>query len=223
MLLNYKEPISKEKQKIAGFTLLEVILATALITVILVAAYNMLFFGIFTYESVSESSLVSVEIQPVIAQIERDVRQARKPNDTQNSVVRIDGHELIVHTDITGDGKPEQIRYKIESGELKRSYRLPQGSQYPYSYSGNYSNEKVLIRNIINNDVFPMPYDPDPFNPAIHDKERKEKVTEPEHDYSPPDHRRKLNIRFVIDDSTVRGGNLEIQKFLMSRSRVEAD
>ncbi|AOY77047.1 PulJ/GspJ family protein [Clostridium formicaceticum] len=223
MLLNYKKPILKKSQTVSGFTLVEVILASALTVIVLTVVYNMLFFGMFTYEGVRESSLVSIEIQPVIAQVERDVRQARKPNDTQNSVVRINGHELIVHTDITGDGKPEQIRYKIESGELKRSYRIPQGSQYPYTYSGNYNNEKVLIRNIINSDVFPMPYDPDPFNPAIHDKERKEKVTEPEHEYSPPDHRRKLNIRLVIDDPTVRGGNIEIHKFLMSRSRVEAD
>ncbi|ABR49605.1 hypothetical protein Amet_3477 [Alkaliphilus metalliredigens QYMF] len=194
-------------RKKSGFTLIELILVIALLLIVLMAVYNILFLGLFAYEKISEDSLVAMEIQLVIAQIERDVRQARKPNDDQDPVVRINSQELIIYTDITQDGKPEQIRYLVDGGVFKRSYRSSSNAEYPYTYSGSYGNERRLIINISNNDIFSEP----------------EEVTIPEHTYSPPDYRRKLSLKIVIDSLDIRGGSLEIEKFLMSRSRVEAD
>lgn len=192
-----------------GFTLIELIIAVALLLVVLIPVYNIFFFGLFAYETISEDSLSAMEIQPAILYIERDIRQARKPNDESDSINYVDTDEIMVYTDVDKDGRPEEIRYIVSDGALIRSYRKSGDDEYPYSFTGSFTNEKTLIRNIVNSDIFSEPeavVEEDPNNP-----------------YRPSDYRRKIKIVIEIENPNARGGNLEIEKYLMSRSRVEAD
>ena len=202
-----KSNLLKYMDKARGFTLVELVVSLSLITIVMLVISNILFHGVVSYDFISENSLVIQEIQPTLVHLDKDIRQARKPNVATDSILRIAPGEIRVFCDITKDGKPEEIKYELKNKQLLRSYRVSSSNKYPYVYSGSFINSTILIQNISNQDIFGLP----------------EKVTENSNPYAPPDYRRKILIKLEIENPNSRGGDIKLEKYLMSRSRVEAD
>ncbi|SDY88438.1 PulJ/GspJ family protein [Tindallia californiensis] len=205
----------KKNEYSQGFTLLEVIIVVGLMLVVITASYNLLFHGIFATQSIQEQALLSMEVQPFYYQLEKEIKQARKSEENQ-PVVRGESPEgvgyatLIFYSDITGDGKPENIKYALENNNLVKSYRVRNSKgtefdEYPYEYSGNYGNERTVLRNITNGSIF----------------RNIERVNQdPNND---TDHRKSFEVHIEIEGVQDKSQKMYFEGYLMTRSRVEAD
>lgn len=200
----HKEIFKNKLSQSKGFTLIEVILVVAMLVMILMAVYNLLFFGGLSYHNIKEQSLITLELNPVIYGLESEIKKARKANHDDHALSTTSTKELFVYSDTTGNGKPEKIRYRVINGHLKRSYAVSSDQQFPYSYDDNSFGEEVIVmKGIVNEHIF---------TDLVHVNPANEK-----------DYRKKLKIHFVIETKKGTGGHMEIESYLMTRSRVEAD
>lgn len=142
----------------SGFTLVELLLVTALMGVVLAIIYNLLFFAQAGWRRAAAESWAVQEARLVLLQMGREVRQAQAPSDITGPVVVSGGNQLEIYTDTTGDGRPERVTYRrpgagVGGQPLQRSVTAPEGDAYPYTYAAAAAWETV-IESLRNTDVF---------------------------------------------------------------------
>lgn len=111
MIINSKPRINYNQK---GFTLVELMMVLVLLGLILAGIYQFFFFTNRAYTDADKKSIAIQEANLFISQIEREIRQATKPNE-KTKAVRIlnDGEQIDIYS------------FNNESNQYKRtSYRL---------------------------------------------------------------------------------------------------
>lgn len=187
------------KQQDYGYTLLELMIVLGFISVFFLIAYQLFFFSYRSFQKSSNQAWLIGEVKGPISQLELEVKKARKAKKTEDAISWKSEKEIVIYSDITGDQKPEKIRYRVHQGVLKKSISFPITESYPYDY-GSFSREKELFSGIMNENVFT---DFKKVNPN-----------------DTKDERRKIKITFVLQEEEEK---MEIISYVMSKSRETAD
>jgi len=128
-----------------GFTLVELIIAVALLTGVLATIYYFFSVSMHSYNYVQVHYTAELEARKVVRSMAEDIRKANGASSAgiaHPAVEVIDGGmRLNIYTDIDGDGVMELVIYKIENNQLK--YGNAELGSSPTSW-------KVLADNVIN-------------------------------------------------------------------------
>lgn len=133
----------------SGLTLVELLVVLALLSMVVGSAYQYFSFGYASWDRAAAESRAIQDARLAVTRLDQEVRMARKAMEsTAAVVVSADHNQLDIYTDvITGDvGKPELVRYRLQSGSLVRGVSVPQGSQYPYTYQSPGTWETVVAK-----------------------------------------------------------------------------
>ena len=136
-----------------GFTLVEILVAVSIATVIFVAVFN---FGtsIFSFNSSAQQNLsAQSDARRVLKSMVKEFRSASPSSLGSYPITLASTTTLTFFVNIDSDIYKEQIRYFIQGNELKRGMIKPSGS--PLSYNPVNEQVSTLIRDI-NNGATPI-------------------------------------------------------------------
>ncbi|MDI6907394.1 MAG: prepilin-type N-terminal cleavage/methylation domain-containing protein [Thermoanaerobacterales bacterium] len=186
-----------------GFTVAELLIVLALLGVVLAIAYDLFFYAQTSFNRSLAEGRVIQDTRLALMTLENEIVQARKATEEFEAVRRVSETQLDVYCDVTGDAKPELIRYQLNGNTLTRSVASPTGDHYPYTY-GTPANTTTVLSRVNNADVFQ--------SVALID------------DQDPDNHRVRVAIRLLVDDSvSPLQQPLEVTATYVSRSRAAAD
>lgn len=137
-----------------GFTLTELMVVLALLGLVLAGIYQLLFFSQRSYESAGAESGIAQEARLFVMRLERDIRNARQAATGTNAVT-ITENRINIYTDVTADGKPELVVYRLNNGALQRAVvqrdaRTP--DEYPYTF-GNPAHWQTVVSRVVETDI----------------------------------------------------------------------
>lgn len=117
-----------------GFSLVELLMAAALIPVILSAAY--LAFGGLSgnYSLIEATSDAAGEAQRGLDTLVRELRQAREITDGGGAFADASDTSCAFYCDADRDGAPELITYYVNDADLYRKVGEPALQVYPYNF-----------------------------------------------------------------------------------------
>lgn len=201
-MIDYIKKIYNNKK---GFTLAELVIVVPFITIIFILAYNMLFLTQKSFKAVNAGFDVAEELRIFQINIQKEANQAKKAEEAKDVLTRVSQSELHIYTDIDGDEIPEIVRYRLDDNKLKRDvkYKKSTSVEYPYAYNISFENEKVVVNDVINSDIF-----------GEVGKVRITKEGEGE------DYRRKAKMKLNIQNGS---NTVEINTYLVTKSRTEAE
>ncbi|HHX50758.1 MAG TPA: prepilin-type N-terminal cleavage/methylation domain-containing protein [Clostridia bacterium] len=109
-----------------AFSLIELLVALALLSMVLAMAYGFYFFAYGGWGRAEASSFALQEARQALATLDREVRSAQRGPDGQKAVqVLALGTQLDLYVNLQGDEKPELVRYLIREGRLERGLAFP--------------------------------------------------------------------------------------------------
>lgn len=124
-----------------GFSLIELIIVLFLLSIVIAGVYQLFFFSQSSWTRSAAESRAIQDARNVLMQMDREIRQARSPNEGTPPVVFVASDEIRVYSDVRGDGRPEMISYHCPGSQgqeeprpLQRSVVDPDGDEYPYTY-----------------------------------------------------------------------------------------
>ncbi len=151
---NIKKYLKNKK----GITLVELVIASSLMVIVLTLAYGMITNFNRIYKTTYNSYVTDEQLRIFLINIEREANHAKKSEEAEDKgpIVSSNQKTIDIYTDVEGDDKPELIRYELDSTkkEIKRSIKTPIGTDYPFKYTGSFKGEKVVLSNVVNQDVF---------------------------------------------------------------------
>lgn len=128
--------LDKNKHKVVmqrGFTLVEVMLATVMLTFVLVITYGLWQQVSDTYTSNFETTQNLFEVQQAMGTLTEELREARDGEDGAYTLVTTDDDELAFHSDVNGDLRTDRVRYFMDGTTLKRGVIAPVGVPAVYN------------------------------------------------------------------------------------------
>ena len=129
--------IMKVKLNNQGFTLIELVIAAALLTMVMGSIYYFFHFSMKSHNFIQDHYQAELSARKVSVSMAKDIRNAKAVtiSGTKHLALEIfnGGMTLNVYTDEDKDGTLELVQYKIENNQLKRG-RAELGS-LPNSWS----------------------------------------------------------------------------------------
>lgn len=188
-----------------GITLIELLIVLPMISIILIVAYNMLFLANRSFKYVNQTFNINENIRSFVNSIQKEANEGKKSNE--NTVLYktddMNSEELYIYTDIDDDGVPELIRYRLVGNKIIKDMKKATNIKYPLEYKGDFYNEKIVLTNVINKDIFG-----DIERVEEHDKYQDEN-----------DHRRKIKMKIKISNGK-NSNPIIIDTFLVTKSRT---
>lgn len=110
-----------------GITLVELLVALSLLTIVSVALFNFIGFSQRSWYKANSNAAITSEAQVLLMQVERDIRFAKRGSEGQPGIEILNqGHGLRVNKFVNGDERI--IRYLFQSGNiLTREVLTPAG------------------------------------------------------------------------------------------------
>jgi type II secretory pathway pseudopilin PulG len=129
-----------------GFTLLELIIAGFLFSVIvaLVAGFSVYYFKNYSF-SFEEQQQVG-QVGQAVTQIVREIRRARNGDNGSWPLIQTDDTTFIFYADVTSDGRADRIRYFMNGTTLQRGVIQP--TAVPVTYPSVNETITTLATNI---------------------------------------------------------------------------
>lgn len=117
------------KSNSSGFTLVELLVAVSLLSMVLAAGYYLLTFSYQSYRHTVAQYEAEREARLVMLSMEKDIRKAKETLISgivhNGAEVKDSGMQLDVYTDIDEDNVMELVQYKLVNNELKRGEAEP--------------------------------------------------------------------------------------------------
>lgn len=132
-----------------GFTLIEVILAVAIFSIISLAAFNL----IISYNKTSDLLAVQLVLQSEgrnsLSQAVDDLRRINRGSNGAFAIDSANAESIIFYSNIDSDSYFEKVEYFISGNELRKSVTKPSGN--PLIYDPLDKTTTVLSTKIANN------------------------------------------------------------------------
>lgn len=191
-----------------GFTLIELVIVMPLIAIVLLVGYNIFFLTTASFSRVSEDFDVAEELRIFQINIQKEANQAKKAEEKIDVLYRPNAQELHIYTDVNNDDIPDIVRYKLEDKKIKRAVKFKKTSSvvYPYEYQASFTNEKVVLNQVVNTDIFG----------------EVSEVKAPISGQETKDYRRKALMKLEIK-KTKTSNTMKVETYLVSKSRTEAE
>jgi type II secretory pathway component PulJ len=132
---------------------MELLVVLALLGVVLAGTYQFFFFAQSSWDRTAAEARAVQEARLVLLGMDNEVRQARKPNAAREAVEVIGTDRLDIYSDVTGDGRPEMVSYRLVDGRLERREVASPDTAFPYSY-GNPDTWATVIAAVANTAPF---------------------------------------------------------------------
>lgn len=195
-----EQPMGYHWRRRRGVTLTELVVTLLILGLVLTAVYQYFHVTQQGWERAAAASRTLDEARIAVMALDNEVRQARKAAEAHPSLV-VSGTTLDVYTDVTGDGVPELVRYRLQGGQLERGVVAASGDEYPYTYGTDPADWVVVVTRVANA-VGEPPFVLDSSNPP----------------------RLVLTVDLVVEDPNDRvDRSVRIQARVTVRSRGEAD
>jgi prepilin-type N-terminal cleavage/methylation domain-containing protein len=190
-----------------GVTLLELLIVIPMMAIIIMILYNLLFLSSKSFNYVKNTFNSGEDIRIFINNIQKEASQAKKAVESETVLFKPVGSNnrvLYIYSDIDKDDIPELIRYRLDNNVIKRDYKKAINSKYPLKYNSSFINEKVVLSNVTNKDIF---------GEVSYINTEQEK-------FGDKDNRRK--VRMTIEISTGKNSTpIIIDTYLVTKSRTE--
>ena len=152
-----KIPAKNKKYK-KGFTIVEIMLATA-ITVIIMVAIVAFEVNVLNYNRSSHTALNNAQqAQNILKIIAREIREMSRGISGLYPILSVATSSLTFYADIEGNGSPDQIRYYLTFGDttntLYRGVTRPSGT--PPSYDLANEDNKIIAAGLGNSSTTPV-------------------------------------------------------------------
>lgn len=136
------------KQNISGMTLVELLVAGSIMTLLMGMISIVLVKTFFVNRYVIEQGLNNTELQKAIRDFSLTLREARQSDSGAYPLAKGDDFELTFYSNIDDDVQVEKVHYFYESGLLKRG--VSEASGFPLDYPDEDEAVAVVARGIIN-------------------------------------------------------------------------
>jgi prepilin-type N-terminal cleavage/methylation domain-containing protein len=127
----------------SGFTIIEILVASALLVVLSVAFVGLQYVLSQNQTSAWQSYQSIENANGVVNIISKELRNAQKSETGSYPLVTANDQSIVFYSDYDYDGISERVRYTLTGSQLVRGIVEPTGS--PYSY--NLASEKVKNSN----------------------------------------------------------------------------
>ncbi|WP_353095906.1 prepilin-type N-terminal cleavage/methylation domain-containing protein [Tissierella praeacuta] len=195
----------KQSKVRKGITLIELLIVVPMISIILIVIYNMLFLTNLSFKYVEQTFNINEDVRSFVSSIQKEANEGKKANE--NTVLykedEMNSGELSIYTDVDDDGVPELVRYRLIENKIIKDMKKATNSKYPFEYKNDFYNEKIILTNVINKDIFG-----DIERVEEHDKYQDEN-----------DHRRKVKMIIKISKGE-NNSPIIIDTFLVTKSRT---
>ncbi len=131
-----------------GFTLIEVITAVAISSIVLVALVRLLGTSIPQYRSLFLQTLVSDTARVQLKRISHILREARSSDTGAYAIVEATPSKIVFYANIDEDTATERIRYELIGTNLVRGITNPSGNPIVYDTTGEAVS--IVARSITN-------------------------------------------------------------------------
>lgn len=148
----------KTTKNMKGFTIVELLVALALLAIILSSVYTLYFYVQSGFNRTNAQSKINHEMNFIFMQMEKDIRSASKPHPDIDSVVIRSRQEIHIYTYDDDMEKYVEIVYRLDPSDLtvlQRGWVAWTGAKPPnpeknkaYGY-GEIKNWETLMRGII--------------------------------------------------------------------------
>ena len=129
-----------------GFSLLEIVIVTAILVVVLTAGYTFQV-NVFRNSATARSILEAEgELRRTLTLLSAELRQAAPANTGSYPITTAASSSLVFYSDTDSDGLRERVRYFLVGDDLRRGIIKPSGS--PYSYSQDDETTTTMVRNL---------------------------------------------------------------------------
>lgn len=107
-----------------GITIIELVMAISLLSILLLSAYFFLFFTTKTLNNVEAEFVAGQEARMAVMKMEEEIRKAQAVKidgvDYKAVSIQDSGMTLSIYTDIDNTGTIKLIQYKLDDEQLKR-------------------------------------------------------------------------------------------------------
>ncbi|HEY5484531.1 MAG TPA: prepilin-type N-terminal cleavage/methylation domain-containing protein [Propionibacteriaceae bacterium] len=117
-----------------GFSLMELMLAVAILPIILGAAYQVFITLSGNYSTISAQSEATSEAQRAMDIMVREMRQAQEIEVGKGVFETATSSRAAFYADIDRDGTPERITYYVDGADLYRAQAEPAQLVAPYGF-----------------------------------------------------------------------------------------
>ncbi len=131
-----------------GFTLIEILVAIAISSIILIALVRFMGTSIPAYRSLFLQTLADDTARVQLKRIAHQLREARPSDTGAYPIVEATPHKLVFYADVDGDIATERVRYELVGTDLVRGVTEPSGNPVVYDVTGEAAS--VIARSIYN-------------------------------------------------------------------------
>ncbi len=152
-----RPPRGRRRQ--AGFTLVELMVGIVLSAIFALAIYGMFFNVLDNARTQQTQGTAQQTGRTAIDRIQAEIRQAVSPDDGLTPpVISVSPTAVELYVDPSRATSsirpvPQKVRYAIVSGNLVRERALPIGTVPPFSYSGGYGADEILVQGVQNGSI----------------------------------------------------------------------
>lgn len=151
-----KNFFKKINEKQRGMTLVEVIMACAIMTILMGVVSVMINRSFFVNKYTFEQGLNTTALQSSLRNFSRYLREARQSDIGGYLIEYADDFELYYFADIDNDAIVERVHYFVENYQLKIGSSKPSG--FPLTYPIEDQEIKIVGNGIVNNASQPVFY-----------------------------------------------------------------
>lgn len=138
----------------AGFTLVEVVVTTAIVSIILIVI-GAFFRDIFFLGSITGTSIETQHsMRQVLRQFAKETRTASVSVNGAYPIAEATESQVTLYADVTGDGVPEKITY-VHDGTLVYRY-VYEASGAPLTYPDDPTSSTVIADEVVNTSDEPV-------------------------------------------------------------------
>lgn len=145
---NNKGFIPTPKLGVRGFTLLELLVALGIFSLVIVGATGFIIYGLRYNSIIWEQLATQNEGRVATKNFVDDIRRAEESSQGGYPIAEAGEYEIIFYANIDEDHAKERIHYWLENGTLKRGVVNPSGN--PLSYPSSDDIVVELAHSVVN-------------------------------------------------------------------------